>query len=863
MYKQNSEFKSIQKKLMAAIAMVLVASIMVVSSSYAWFTLSTAPEVTGINTAVGSNGNLEIALRSDATGNGIGNTENGGVFPNANKYWGNLVDLSDESYHLNDITLLPSAIRADKVADEQITYQTNADGKYVDKDNNEITEDELETKGVIKERIPAQYQFTHMGGDVKSYIQVPTYGADGRVSGFNPNSFSDIYDTNAGGFPASESAHNYGVRAIGINSGLSAGDLLMLNARRAVSNAAGTAENGAVSSLRFDATKIANIAIKEQLNQTDYSEDVRNIRAAITNLQVITASLENAVKSAVVALGVSQGHTLTVDDVTITASDITTGSVTLVWSQAESGEKDTPEYKPAFDYEKYKTALIEANSKIAAMNTVLDNTSTALAPYEAAPATADADKLITVVTNIVNPNQILVNNKLIKDYGLIDLGTALLSNSAVVTITAGIYNDIALFVGNYTTPAKLHVEGDFQSVGTLNQDVSVNMETSATEPANGWYLDSTSAWLSTLKAGTGTGSGDKLMTDLYGYAIDLAFRTNAYGSNLMLQTDAADRIYTDAAEGSVTQGGGSYMEFTSGHATFTIDQMANLMRNIRVIFTDDTTGDIIAVAGLDVGSKRVERKDGDTQLYWQTTGAGATLAPDYTKDPTTTVTEFPAYEQAKFTAADGTESLLYKDDQGNLTTSATGNKPVFDIPNYEIVDVEGRTIRAKLYLYDFEIDNGKVTLKNVSAKQSITSLDQNVVKALTAVVYLDGNEVTNKDVAIGGKSMTGKLNLQFASDATLDPMDYTYGERLATPVISLDGNTLTVGKVENAEKYEIYVGNNKVGELTAEGDYDLTTATGELPAGTYTVTVIAKATGRTESLRSNAVQITVAPAAGG
>ena len=53
----------IKTKLMAAICMLLVSSIMMVSTTYAWFTLSTAPEVTGINTAVGANGNLEMALQ--------------------------------------------------------------------------------------------------------------------------------------------------------------------------------------------------------------------------------------------------------------------------------------------------------------------------------------------------------------------------------------------------------------------------------------------------------------------------------------------------------------------------------------------------------------------------------------------------------------------------------------------------------------------------------------------------------------------------------------------------------------------------------------------------------------------------------
>ena len=60
--RQEKRRRDIKSKLIAAICMLLVSSIMMVSTTYAWFTLSTAPEVTGINTSVGANGNLEMAL---------------------------------------------------------------------------------------------------------------------------------------------------------------------------------------------------------------------------------------------------------------------------------------------------------------------------------------------------------------------------------------------------------------------------------------------------------------------------------------------------------------------------------------------------------------------------------------------------------------------------------------------------------------------------------------------------------------------------------------------------------------------------------------------------------------------------------
>ena len=62
MMKKSKRKQDIKSKLLAAIAMLMVATIMMVSSTYAWFTLSTAPEVKGISTTIGSNGNLEMAL---------------------------------------------------------------------------------------------------------------------------------------------------------------------------------------------------------------------------------------------------------------------------------------------------------------------------------------------------------------------------------------------------------------------------------------------------------------------------------------------------------------------------------------------------------------------------------------------------------------------------------------------------------------------------------------------------------------------------------------------------------------------------------------------------------------------------------
>ena len=107
----------IRSKLTAAVAMLLVSLILLVSSTYAWFTLSTAPEVKNITTTVAGNGSLEIALMPQdgllgSIKNGLSSTGSGGTVDivTANTTWGNLVVLSDLSYGLSMINLNPAAL---------------------------------------------------------------------------------------------------------------------------------------------------------------------------------------------------------------------------------------------------------------------------------------------------------------------------------------------------------------------------------------------------------------------------------------------------------------------------------------------------------------------------------------------------------------------------------------------------------------------------------------------------------------------------------------------------------------------------------------------------------------------------------
>ena len=248
--KKNSEFGGVKKKLTAAIAMLLVATIMMVSSTYAWFTLSTAPEVTGITTSVGANGNLEMALLpTDGDMTKINTSVGDSTKPlkDRNLTWGNLVDFTEDAstnYGFKDITLNPA--RLNVIAGADNTYSLNN----------------------------------------ASALLTATYGTDGRVKTLEANTLTDIYAN--GGFTTAESTQ-YGVRAIGSTSNMSAMQLGYRNAKASASTNAANAKNEAVTTISTNGEALTKILIKHYTTKDSSdkytADDLKTIKAMATALK--------------------------------------------------------------------------------------------------------------------------------------------------------------------------------------------------------------------------------------------------------------------------------------------------------------------------------------------------------------------------------------------------------------------------------------------------------------------------------------------------------------------------------------------------------------------------------------------------
>jgi hypothetical protein len=700
--KQHASLLTVRKKLYSALAMLLVSSIMLVSSSYAWLVLSSAPEITGIQTQVGANGSLEVALLDTDTYNNVGLITDADIDESAddivassNLSWGNLVNLSDSSYGLSNIVLMPARLNIKE------------NGK--DEDGN------------------TQYKV----GQV--LLKTPSYGEDGRIQSLQEIAVSSVYS--GSGFPADGNT-SYGVRAIGTSSEQSTYQLGIIAARNAISTYTSAARNAASNALNTTGTAIANVVMEHALNSSTESYDAEDIQALLDlaeGLKTALEDVESALRQVYATYIVSNQYTAPANwDYEAALTEINTAEL----SDLQAKYPDTG-----------VTGMANYVLKLLADETKVDNAISACKEMLETDGSYTWAQISATMSPLVDYDKMTMGGytvddiKKMKDAGDMDsLFSVIMGSGMTITVPSGsgIVSDIADFAGDYT--AKVTIEeisyGDYHLT-----DVSASMATATEE--NPVYLVNCSRVMSKIQAAEGDGSST--ITDFFGYALDLAFRTNASGSNLLLQTDTENRVYTGSSENTGIQGGGSYMEFTTGSG-ISATKMIKLMSAVRVVFMDQDNN-ILAIGALDT----TLGKDAYTVLSDEektATGKYAVLNSGMVQQ-TSDYIDYTAYS-----TLDGNETAV-------------------------TFDKENLTIRAELYLYDFSMTKnsaggltGGLTLGAKKSTAEITALTENDAKIVTAMVYLDGSFVNNTMVASDSQySMTGTLNLQFSSDATLIPAE--------------------------------------------------------------------------------------------
>ena len=654
---------------------------MVISSTYAWFTLSTAPEVKGINTAIGANGALEMALTPVDGSDPSDETTTGKTLADINNIWGNLVQLYDDTvedgdiYGAGKITLYPSRLVNSSIID------TDA-----------------------------------------AVLATPVYGADGRVSDVANNAIVGIYNPATEGF---YKGTGYGFRGIGVSSSMSPRQLAYSNALSSGNTYISQAQKAAGTTLNTYGSTLGTIIVRHaaatETNPDTYTAvEVQTIIDMVNGISEAVNAIDDAYVQYVIAFVAATGAKMQEGETEVYAyTAVPKTSFKDAYDQVITwiGSNDTA--KSAFEgvfktvYEQlYGTDHTGTTSgtiaSIATATNELPTVTEGKADYTWAdtdagdPGIRDAlSPLVNTSGDKVNVNGITIA-ELGTDEGKSQLGTAVANQGVKVNMKsgAGVFADVADHCGNYN--AAIKIKG-LTYGGITFEELDAQMQTQCDAEYAKDVADAVK-FVGTDRGGDTTDTNDDYFpfkeaeganddtpfSSMYGYIVDLSFRTNASDSNLLLQTVATDRIYDTNSSTAPSFGGGSTMSFESS-ANITNEQMEALVSHIKIVFFDTKEGTVYATAGLDYSEK-------------------------------------------------------------------TSNGAGFDIPMY-LLDENGF------------IKNDDEGIKNPNAV--ITGLNQNQVHQVSVLVYLDGETLTNADVpASVSEALTGKLNLQFSSSASLDPMNY-------------------------------------------------------------------------------------------
>lgn len=535
-----SRKSTLKSKLMAAVSMLLVSAIMVSVTTYAWFILSTAPEVKGMSTTVGSNGALEMALLDYAKGDtetldailgkittnvGDSSAAANKKVEDSNRTWGNLVDLSGRYYGLSDgkMVLYPSAL--------------NLNGS----DKNKI-------------------------GSMDAMLKYAAYGTDGRVAELKGDTFATKYDSATNIF---QGYNGYGVRAIGTGTKADPVASGFAGAKTNYANAVAAVKSNALTSLNSYGKDLANMAVKHGMDDSaSYTEaDVTIIMNAKAGLVAAAGQIEVAIQQAYNAYYFSKNKT---------------AAPNLEIATIKAAVADVTELSSVKDLIGKYEALV--NTLNAITKPTASNGDGTYSWSDIQPA---IDKLIASSSLQINGKSmtdVKTAANYVKDH-MSDTSSEHyqfiqdLLVAPKVDIKGGAYCDVANFVGEYASDGFALAVGPFTA-----SNATLNVKQSDTADA---YFTAVTVAVNGLPAPAGAGSAENILSTAYGYTVDLAFRSNAAG-NLKL-TKAVERV--DGATG--LPGGGATFTVTDG------TDVAKLAKALRVVFINTADNTILGVAGID------------------------------------------------------------------------------------------------------------------------------------------------------------------------------------------------------------------------------------------------------------------------
>ena len=768
---------NMKEKVAAAALMLVIALSVTVTATYAWITLSTAPEVTSVDTTVAANGSLEIAL-ANGTGSAPGKSAVGdstganNPVTSANITWGNLVNLSDPSYGLSKITLRPAALN----------------GK---------------------------------SGLLTNPLYGVGYGEDGRVSTMvTDDDFAYVYyDTESEKFLADLDGSHLGVRAISsVKYENLQGDSTLAELLRYTNQYLTTAKNNYASMTNESQdpgkTYIASLEGLIQIyaqNVIDRkSTSTLDITAYVEDLYEMMKYFKDSVMEPAGESYVQMANMLEL--MKGSGSDNAGYDVQSLVEASNAGT--LPDYiknnissleQYATDYKTLETYLLESpKGDYSDLTTSEKNKSLAYWAYRAANGgTVYWSNLNDHINWICDINTATLDGYTLQSLSSISVATKILggSNPHDAVINGGAIYRMEYRIGQKMSPT-ISVSVDASSIVSFmgNVDMDAVLTTSAGDPEMVADRDLIKSY------NTGSFKGDTATAeDTYAMAIDLWVRTNAGSTNGEAITETVTETLEDGTVKTTTvttSAEQAYLTLEGAVVMGTEEKQATVTDgdgNAQPAYTASAT-----VNGETVSMEVFSRYN--THYYMDENGKEVELE-SYLKEAYGTVPEItytPKMSQQNVVVGYEGVNRVWNEEQmagfegdGTNTTQGGGSCYVFyaNTPADQsrflellgsmkvvFVNEEGRQIgTASLDTKNYYAEMGKVTVPLTLDKNQainlgtdsdgnttygLTALTKNVATRVTVLVYLDGTRLTN-DMVLASGDIQGTLNIQFGSSAAL------------------------------------------------------------------------------------------------
>lgn len=747
----------LRERVVAVALLLAMSASMLASASFAWLTISRNPEVTGVNTTVAANGNLELALAStnefgitEAPGEsqvGDSSAAEGQSVTASNITWGNLVNLSDPSYGLENLTLRPAQLNVVSLLDSPLYGAVyNTDGRITQLTSNfAYTTWKKESVNADGMTVPAHFEVSSdLGVRAISSTKIEAVGAD------------LAYATML------ESANAKNLAAGSTYTSMAGNTVYM----QSLANMMG----------KYMTSRMDNDGTYK--NPTIASGDIQNLRdmykqflVAFDNEALAMAELLNIQQF--LAKGAGNYTAYKQEDIfTLTESELTAQGLKLSNLKQFQDDRNTiyEDYKKLEDLAT-KGDLLWLDSEI---NTIVNNL------VNVGLCEIEKNGIRTTVNGIISQGA---------DAALGYLGTG---NTAI--ITNGILYNFELRTGAYINVKAMKINVSIKrSFINTTRPVTADIHTAATEVKNDQgeiytLFNNDMVYTKSLNTGEFKG-GIPVAEDTYGLAIDLWVRTNASNSYLTLEGN----ILTEPkeVEPTIKTPSGETVNLYTLTRTTTADDGSSFVETIdvyqgKVIDTDENGvtstvdawfyADNHSVCTLEAGESPTKKKEtihvvigyeGENRIW---NGEGIGLSTD-----ATTQGSGSCYVYYADTPEDRARSLKLLQAFKVAFVSADGRKLGSAVMDTEKYYAENGRVIVPLVMDA----NDSIYLSEDT--YAITELQQNEPTRITAIIYLDGTKLTNQDV-LSASDIQGRLNIQFGSNAEMQPIE---NEKLENQILTV------------------------------------------------------------------------------